>query len=123
MAVASSPKQESTLSDRLEFVDGFDRRHIGPSDVDITDMLETLGFESLNALSDATIPADIRLDAALDIPAPRGEHEFLGALKTIASKNKVYRSCIGMGYHGTVTPPVILRNIMENPGWYTQYTP
>jgi glycine dehydrogenase len=123
MAVASSPIQDSNLADRLDFVDGFDRRHIGPSNADIAKMLETLGFDSLDALSDATIPADIRLAAPLDIPAPRGEHEFLGALKTIAEKNKVYRSCIGMGYCGTVTPPVILRNVLENPGWYTQYTP
>ncbi len=123
MALASSTTSKSNVFNRLDFVDGFQRRHIGPSDSDIDQMLSTLGFDSLDALSDATIPADIRLDEALDIPAARGEHEFIDALKTIASKNKVYRSCIGMGYHGTVTPPVILRNILENPGWYTQYTP
>jgi glycine dehydrogenase len=123
MAVVSSKMNESNLSDQIGFVDGFDRRHIGPSDPDIGRMLEALGFDTLDALSDATVPADIRLDQPLDIPAPRGEHEFLTALKTIAAKNKVFRSCIGMGYTGTVTPPVILRNILENPGWYTQYTP
>ncbi len=107
----------------LDFADGFIDRHIGPSHDEIEAMLQTLGFDSLDALSDATVPSDIRLDRELDIPAPRGESEFLQALKTIAGKNKVYRSCIGMGYHGTVTPPVILRNVLENPGWYTQYTP
>lgn len=110
-------------SDVLDFVDGFARRHIGPSDTEVEAMLQTLGFASLEELSDATIPSDIRLEEELEIPEPRGEHEFLGGLKTIASKNKVYRSCIGMGYTGTVTPPVILRNVLENPGWYTQYTP
>ncbi len=123
MAVVSSKLNESKLTDQIGFIDGFDRRHIGPSAADIQQMLQTLGFDSLTALSDATVPADIRLVQPLDIPAARGEHEFLCALKTIASKNKVFRSCIGMGYTGTVTPPVILRNIMENPGWYTQYTP
>ncbi len=107
----------------LDFADGFARRHIGPSDEDIQEMLCTLGFASLDAISDATVPADIRIDGELEIPEPRGEREFLAALKTIAKKNKVYRSCIGMGYTGTVTPPVILRNVLENPGWYTQYTP
>lgn len=107
----------------LDFVDGFARRHIGPSPDEMTKMLESLGFGSLDALSDATVPADISSDAPLDIPDARGESEFLAALQTIASKNRVYRSCIGMGYTGTVTPPVILRNVLENPGWYTQYTP
>ncbi|WP_404306116.1 aminomethyl-transferring glycine dehydrogenase [Neorhodopirellula lusitana] len=107
----------------LDFADGFIRRHIGPSEAEVTEMLGSLGFTSLNELTEATVPADIRNDHALDIPSPRGESEFLSALKTIAGKNKVYRSCIGMGYHGTVTPPVILRNVLENPGWYTQYTP
>ncbi len=107
----------------LDFADGFIRRHIGPSDDEVSAMLATLGFATLDALTDATVPAEIRLDHDLDIPAPRGEREFLAALKTIAGKNKVYRSCIGMGYTGTVTPPVILRNVLENPGWYTQYTP
>ena len=114
---------ETQSADSLGFCDGFDRRHLGSSDAEISEMLATLGFASLDELSDATVPADIRIDAPLDIPAPRGESEFQQALKTIAAKNKVYRSCIGMGYTGTVTPPVILRNVLENPGWYTQYTP
>ncbi|MGB7343628.1 MAG: glycine dehydrogenase (aminomethyl-transferring), partial [Pirellulaceae bacterium] len=107
----------------LDFVDGFAHRHIGPTPDETSAMLALLGFDSIDALSDATVPSDIRLDAPLDIPDPRGEAEFLQGLKMIAGKNKVYRSCIGMGYTGTVTPPVILRNVMENPGWYTQYTP
>ncbi len=120
---SESGSDETDPSSILNFADGFARRHIGPSDADIEKMLATLGFASLEGLSDATVPADIRLDAELEIPEPRGEREFLEALKTIAEKNKVYRSCIGMGYTGTVTPPVILRNVLENPGWYTQYTP
>ena len=107
----------------LDFNDGFSRRHIGSSEQEIQAMLSTLGLETLDALVDATVPEDIRVDTPLEIPEPRGEHEFLSALRTIASKNKVYRNCIGMGYVGTVTPPVILRNVLENPGWYTQYTP
>jgi glycine dehydrogenase len=117
-SVTASPKNNV-----LDFVDGFARRHIGPTSGEIEFMLESLGFDSLDSLSTATIPSDIQLDAPLDIPDPRGEAEFLQGLKAIASKNKIYRSCIGMGYTGTVTPPVILRNVLENPGWYTQYTP
>ena len=115
--------QPPNRSTALDFTDAFAARHIGPSQQDQEAMLETLGLDSLEALSEATIPSDIRLDRALDIPAPRGEREFLEGLATIAGKNRVYRSCIGMGYTGTVTPPVILRNVLENPGWYTQYTP
>jgi glycine dehydrogenase len=107
----------------LDFADGFAGRHLGPSSADIESMLSVVGFTSLDGLSDATVPRDIRLERELEIPEARGEREFLGALKTIAAKNKVHRSCIGMGYTDTVTPPVILRNVMENPGWYTQYTP
>ncbi len=107
----------------LGFTDGFLRRHIGPSDSETQQMLSELGFDSLTTMSDALVPADIRLDEPLDIPAARGEHEFQQAFRTIAAKNKVYRSCIGMGFQSTVTPPVILRNVLENPGWYTQYTP
>ncbi|MDE0866770.1 MAG: aminomethyl-transferring glycine dehydrogenase [Rubripirellula sp.] len=115
--------QAPTESSILDFADAFAPRHIGPRQEDLEAMLESLGFDSLDALTDTTIPADIRLDRELDIPSPRGENEFLQGLATIAAKNKVYRSCIGMGYTGTVTPTVILRNVLENPGWYTQYTP
>ncbi len=101
----------------------FIRRHIGPRPADIREMLATLGYDSLDTLTDAVVPDDIRLDRPLNIPAPRGEREVLDALQAIADRNDVYRSFIGMGYAGCVTPPVILRNILENPGWYTAYTP
>lgn len=107
----------------LDFADGFARRHLGASDAVIAEMLETLGFDSLDALSESTVPEEIRSTVPMDIPEARGEREFLEGFKAIAAKNKVYRSCIGMGYCNTVTPPVILRNVLENPGWYTQYTP
>ncbi len=103
--------------------DLFGRRHIGPSPADVREMLEWLGYDSLDALVDATVPPDIRLKNPLKIGEPRGEFELLAELGQIASKNKIFRSLIGMGYSDTITPPVILRNILENPGWYTQYTP
>ena len=104
-------------------LDTFARRHIGPSPEEIEQMLALLGFPSLDALVDDAIPAEIRLREPLKLPAPRGEHELLAELKAIMSKNKVYRSYIGMGYHDCIMPPVIQRNILENPGWYTAYTP
>src|SRR5687767_5997633 len=103
--------------------DTFVRRHVGPSDDEIREMLETLGLSSLDELTDATVPEAIRLRRPLRLGPPRGEHELLAELKTIASRNAVVRSFIGMGYYDTITPPVIQRNILENPGWYTQYTP
>ncbi len=101
----------------------FIRRHIGPRPADIQEMLATLGYGSLDLLMDAVVPEDIRLEGPLDLPAPRSEREVLAALEAIAGRNEVYRSFIGMGYADCVTPPVILRNILENPGWYTAYTP
>jgi len=86
-------------------------------------MLELCGFESLDAVADATVPGQIRLRKPLNLPASRSEYGLLGELKQIASKNQVFRSFIGAGYHDCITPPVIQRNILENPGWYTQYTP
>ncbi len=103
--------------------DTFVRRHIGPGPDDQKRMLALLGCDSIEQLIAETIPASIRTKRPLSMPAARGEAEFLDELKVLASKNQVFRSFLGMGYHGTVTPPVILRNIMENPGWYTQYTP
>ena len=107
----------------LEPIDTFVRRHIGPDGDDVRAMLELLGVDSLNELVEQTVPAAIRLKKPLKIGEPRGEFELLTELKTIASKNKIFRSFIGMGYYDTITPPVIQRNILENPGWYTQYTP
>jgi glycine dehydrogenase len=103
--------------------DTFVRRHIGPRDEDIASMLASLGLDSLEALVDEAIPAEIRAEVALDMPDDRGEQEVLASLRRVASKNQVFRSFIGMGYHDCITPPVIQRNILENPGWYTQYTP
>jgi glycine dehydrogenase len=101
----------------------FYRRHIGPGAGERESMLATLGFESLDALADAAVPAHIRLEGELDLPAARGEYQLLEELRQIADRNEVWRNFIGMGYYGTITPPVIQRNILENPGWYTQYTP
>ncbi len=117
----------SPAPDPLAPTDTFARRHIGPDARDIREMLDLLGFDSLGAMTDATVPASIRLPRPLAIDTggegERGEAEVLAQLRAIAAKNKVFRSFIGMGYHGTITPPVIQRNILENPGWYTQYTP
>ena len=107
----------------LEQHDEFIGRHIGPCAAEITAMLATIGADSLEQLIDQTFPAAIRLPTDLPLPAPRREHEALADLKAMASKNVVNKSCIGMGYYDTLTPKVILRNVMENPGWYTAYTP
>ncbi|MEP0846027.1 MAG: aminomethyl-transferring glycine dehydrogenase [Phycisphaerae bacterium] len=103
--------------------DTFVHRHVGPRDDDIRAMLATIGCASLDELVRETVPSSIRLAKPLRLGAPRGEHELLTELRAIAGMNQPYRSLIGIGYHGTITPPVILRNILENPGWYTQYTP
>jgi len=101
----------------------FSQRHIGPNDEETNFMLQTLGLKSLDDMIFETIPDNIRRKEPMKLDAPLSEFEFLKKIKEIASKNKVYKSYIGMGYHPTITPPVILRNILENPGWYTQYTP
>ncbi|MHC4939398.1 MAG: aminomethyl-transferring glycine dehydrogenase [Planctomycetota bacterium] len=103
--------------------DLFLRRHLGPSKAEIAEMLDFIGFESLDALGKASVPQAIQLDRELSLPGARGEHEFLVELKKIAEKNEIWRSYIGLGYHNCIVPPVIQRNILENPGWYTQYTP
>ncbi len=103
--------------------DTFVRRHVGPSDDEVAAMLEHVGAPTLAALADDTIPAPIRLERQLDIGPERGEHELLAAFHGMVSKNRVNRSLIGTGYYDCITPPVIQRNILENPGWYTQYTP
>ena len=111
------------LPEFLQPSDGFIHRHVSANPSDIGAMLDELGLSSLDALVDETIPADIRLQGALDVPAGRGESAALGWLKEILSKNQVVRSFIGAGYYGCFTPAVIQRNVFENPGWYTQYTP
>ena len=107
----------------LEPSDTFVYRHLGPGAEDIKQMLALLGYETLDGLIDATVPATIRLNRALDLGSPRGEHELLAEIRRMAGKNQVFRSLIGMGYYDCIVPPVIQRNILENPGWYTQYTP
>src|SRR6266496_4863361 len=111
------------IPDILKPTDTFVHRHVGPNPDDIQEMLSTLGLPSLDALIDATIPADIRLRRPLTLGPHRGEHEVLARLRALAGQNKVFRSFIGMGYYDCITPSVIQRNILENPGWYTQYTP
>jgi glycine dehydrogenase len=99
------------------------RRHIGPSPKEMRAMCEVLGVADLAQLIDETVPAGIRQQVALDFGKPLSERELIHRMRVVASKNKVLTSLIGMGYHGTVTPPVIQRNILENPAWYTAYTP
>jgi glycine dehydrogenase len=101
----------------------FIQRHIGPNATDTNKMLSLIGAPSLEVLIEKTIPASIRLKKPMNIPAGLTEFELLESLKIIGSKNVIATNCIGQGYYGTITPSVILRNIFENPGWYTQYTP
>ncbi|HEV8510906.1 MAG TPA: aminomethyl-transferring glycine dehydrogenase [Gemmatimonadales bacterium] len=103
--------------------DLFQERHIGPSAEDQAAMLGTLGYDSLDAFIDAVVPADIRLREPLRIPAAKSEQETLEELRQLAKQNQIFRSYLGMGYHDCVTPTVIQRNVLENPGWYTAYTP
>jgi glycine dehydrogenase len=108
--------QPSTLSN-------FTQRHIGPNPDDIQQMLDILGLSNLDDLIDKTVPQAIRFHQTLNLPAAQSEYAALAKLKQIADKNQVYRSFIGMGYYDCITPTVIQRNILENPGWYTAYTP
>jgi glycine dehydrogenase len=103
--------------------DNFASRHIGPGSTEIEQMLAVLGFSSLDELIEQTVPPAIRLQQSLNLPAAQTETQALARLKAIASENKICRSFIGMGYYNCITPPVIQRNILENPGWYTAYTP
>ncbi len=109
--------------DFLSPTDTFIHRHLGPTDADACQMLATLGLQSLEELSEATVPTDIRLRKELALPLHRGEQAVLEEIRSIAAENQIYRSLIGMGYHDCMTPGVIQRNIFEDPSWYTQYTP
>ncbi|MEZ4699836.1 MAG: aminomethyl-transferring glycine dehydrogenase [Rhodothermales bacterium] len=111
------------MSIDLSFTDSFDRRHNGSSPTEIKDMLAAVGAPSLDALTDRTVPASIRFNDALALPPALSEHALLERAREIAATNEIYRSFIGLGYYDTVTPPAILRNVFENPSWYTQYTP
>lgn len=117
----------STLRSVLNASDTFVHRHIGPSESEIAEMLKMLGYSDLESFSDAVVPEAIRVRRALRLEglgsAEAGEHETMFRLKRMAGENKVFRSYIGMGYHDCIVPAVVQRNILENPGWYTQYTP
>ena len=101
----------------------FASRHNGPSTSEVNDMLASIGVDSIDTLIDQTIPQNIRLKEDLRLPKAMSEYEFLSHIKTLASKNKMFKTYIGLGYHDTIVPSVIQRNILENPGWYTAYTP
>jgi glycine cleavage system P protein (glycine dehydrogenase) len=122
MAKSTSPYSPITPSD-LQAHSIFSTRHIGPRDTDGNAMLKSIGLSSMEELIDQVVPADIRLAGSLDLPEARTEYTLWHDLRKIAEKNKLFRSCIGMGYTGTITPTVVLRNVLENPQWYTQYTP
>ena len=123
-AMSSQPPRASVPDlGTLEQHDAFLHRHIGPSEAQIAEMLAVVGADSLDHLTAQTVPAAILNPAPLALPDPQPEHAVLERLAAIAAKNRVLRSLIGCGYHDTITPAVILRNVLENPGWYTAYTP
>jgi glycine dehydrogenase len=116
-------KARPTLND-LKMRGDFIRRHIGPGEPQIVEMLDALGLKSLDDLIDKAVPSSIRSDdEPLDLPPVKTERETQAVLRRVAERNKVFISMIGLGYHGTIMPPVIQRNVLENPGWYTAYTP
>jgi len=107
----------------IDYQEKFEQRHIAPTEQDTAKMLETIGINSLDELIAQTIPSNIRLKNSLNLPEAKSEFDYLNNLKITASKNKVFKSYIGQGYNDVIVPGVIQRNILENPGWYTQYTP
>lgn len=121
--VYHAPHPQSNQEAKLSQKSNFAQRHIGPNSDDIQQMLAVLGFNDLDSLIDQTVPQAIRLQNKLNLPPAQTEYAALAKLKQIAGKNQVWRSYIGMGYYDCITPPVIQRNILENPGWYTAYTP
>jgi glycine dehydrogenase len=116
-------RSHATPLHSLEAHDEFIARHIGPGEGDIADMLAVIGADSLDALMQETMPGSIRIEQPLDLPACDNEERVLEQLREMAQSNTLSHSMIGLGYHPTITPPVILRNVLENPGWYTAYTP
>ncbi|MFC0677425.1 aminomethyl-transferring glycine dehydrogenase [Lysobacter korlensis] len=123
MNQSSTPIPAGTSLRALEHHGAFIERHIGPNDAEIAHMLRVVGYESLDALTDAIVPGSIKSATPLALPEPITEEEALAKIRTLAKRNRVFRSYIGQGYYGTHTPKVILRNILENPAWYTAYTP
>src|SRR5262245_31625323 len=119
----NAPMNAPTRPARETTATKFERRHIGPSPRDLDAMLAAVGAQSMEALIAQTIPAEIRRSAPLDLEPAVSETEALARLRELADANTVFTSLIGQGYHGTILPPVILRNILENPAWYTAYTP
>ena len=119
----NSQKFQTLSLKELEQRDRFIHRHIGPSEEELVEMLETLGVSSLDQLIDKVVPDSIRMSGELDMPGSRTETEVLDELRNMANQNQVAKSMIGMGYHSTILPGVIQRNLLENPGWYTAYTP
>ena len=111
------------ISSSLNHPDIFKNRHIGPDQDQVDTMLKEIGYDNMAALIDATVPANIREQRPLNVPEPLNEQDALNQLRQIGDTNQVFRSFIGMGYYNCITPPVIRRNLLENPGWYTQYTP
>ncbi len=103
--------------------DHFVNRHIGPRDSEAAEMCRTIGVDSTDQLIDQTVPASIRLDKPLNLPPAMSENEYLSHVRALGKRNKQYRSFIGQGYYGVAVPPVIIRNVLENPSWYTSYTP
>src|SRR3954466_6805213 len=123
VARTTNESQSTASIERPEATASFADRHIGPSRKETAEMLRELDFENVDALLDATVPKNIRLGRPLQLPEAKRETEALTELRFLASENKGARSFIGAGYSDTITPPVIQRNILENPGWYTAYTP
>jgi glycine dehydrogenase len=115
-------EKQSTLGS-VQKQDDFIHRHIGPSPAEIAEMLRIIGVESVDELIASTVPGSIRLAKELSLGCPTSEADALKKLRSYADKNRVLKSMIGMGYYGTFVPKVILRNVLENPGWYTAYTP
>src|SRR5688500_15311067 len=101
----------------------FHSRHIGPNQEQVSEMLEVIGVGSIEELIHKTVPSEILMEHELQLPPAMGESDYLRHIKDISLKNKLYKNHIGQGYYDTITPSVILRNVFENPGWYTQYTP
>ena len=123
MPTNSAQNDSAPTLETLQYQEAFIDRHIGPEDGQVAEMLETLGLESLEQLIEKTVPASILSERPMSVGDPMTENDALAKLKAIAGKNKQSRSFIGLGYYDTHTPNVILRNVLENPGWYTAYTP